>query len=559
MRKLVIALIGLGAVFILGMAVFVLYYYPNYVNPKLTYQKTEELFNNGDYVAAAIRFSSMGGYSNAAEYASRAWIAAGDEAFELGELAQAAAYYKKGLAGTEYTSKVDVAYYESGVAHYLNGDRTHAEADFSCISRNSELLSQLDAIRIEYARVHINKDDYSSAEKALTMCGDSSGDTIAAMWLDRGIAKLHLWELSNASNCFSKALMYTSDIDSMLIEVERNWKQAGQLAEAAKNYDLAEKCYAHSGLVYDADASRKHNAYETAVEVYNTGDYIEALRQFIALGNYSDCEQRATQIQERLKTKLVAGGYIFYATLEWDGSVQIHGDWEDYSAPDWADIEVLSVGRYRFMVGIRSDGTVVANGNNTWGNLNVTDWSNIVQVACGYRHTLGLKSDGTVLAVGRDTYGQRSHAELWTNIVQIACGEDFSIGLKDDGTVVSAGLKSNGQCNTGFMDDIVQVGCGAAHTVALKSDGTVYATGSNNNGQCNVGTWSDFVEIFVGTNHTVGLTRNGTLVATGSNSLGECNVRDYTDVLYVSCGANFTLIMLKDGTEIKLGAINNVN
>ena len=50
--------------------------------------------------------------------------------------------------------------------------------------------------------------------------------------------------------------------------------------------------------------------------------------------------------------------------------------------------------------GLKSDGTVVAVGDNGYGQLNVGSWSNIVQVAAGDYHTVGLKSDGTVVAVG---------------------------------------------------------------------------------------------------------------------------------------------------------------
>ncbi len=51
---------------------------------------------------------------------------------------------------------------------------------------------------------------------------------------------------------------------------------------------------------------------------------------------------------------------------------------------------------------------------------------------------LGLKSDGTVIAAGRNTYGQMN-VEEWNGIVAIAAGYYFSIGLKSDGTMVIAG------------------------------------------------------------------------------------------------------------------------
>jgi len=48
------------------------------------------------------------------------------------------------------------------------------------------------------------------------------------------------------------------------------------------------------------------------------------------------------------------------------------------------------------IVGLKSDGTVVAMGDNNDGQCNVGNWTDIIQVAAGCVHTVGLKSDGTV-------------------------------------------------------------------------------------------------------------------------------------------------------------------
>ena len=48
-------------------------------------------------------------------------------------------------------------------------------------------------------------------------------------------------------------------------------------------------------------------------------------------------------------------------------------------------------------VGLKADGSVVAVGLNDIGQVNVGNWSNIVQVTTGFGHTVGLKADGTVV------------------------------------------------------------------------------------------------------------------------------------------------------------------
>ena len=49
---------------------------------------------------------------------------------------------------------------------------------------------------------------------------------------------------------------------------------------------------------------------------------------------------------------------------------------------------------------LKTDKTVVAVGTNDYGQCDVGDWTDIIQVATGGRHTVGLKSDGTVVAAG---------------------------------------------------------------------------------------------------------------------------------------------------------------
>jgi alpha-tubulin suppressor-like RCC1 family protein len=80
-------------------------------------------------------------------------------------------------------------------------------------------------------------------------------------------------------------------------------------------------------------------------------------------------------------------------------------------APAWATQPHVSGGFYH-TVGLKADGTVVATGDNSYGQRDVSGWSGIVQVAGGYQHTLGLKSDGAVVAIGNNGNGQ-CNASMW--------------------------------------------------------------------------------------------------------------------------------------------------
>jgi alpha-tubulin suppressor-like RCC1 family protein len=52
------------------------------------------------------------------------------------------------------------------------------------------------------------------------------------------------------------------------------------------------------------------------------------------------------------------------------------------------------------MAGVKSDGAVIAVGDDNYWQSDVSSWTNIIQISAGGYHTVGLKSDGTVVAVG---------------------------------------------------------------------------------------------------------------------------------------------------------------
>jgi alpha-tubulin suppressor-like RCC1 family protein/ABC-type branched-subunit amino acid transport system substrate-binding protein len=202
-------------------------------------------------------------------------------------------------------------------------------------------------------------------------------------------------------------------------------------------------------------------------------------------------------------------------------------------------------------VGLKSDGTVVAVGSNSWGQCDVGGWTGIIQVAAGWAHTVGVKSDGTVVAVGLNNWGQ-CDVSGWTGIVQVAA-RYATVGVKSDGTVVAVGSNYPEQCNVGGWTDIVQVAVGDWHTVGLKSDGTVVAVGQNYWRQCNVGDWTGIVRVAAGQGHTVGVRLDGTVVALGWNYEGQCGVESWTNIVQVRAGGMHAVGLKSDGTVVAVG------
>jgi len=208
----------------------------------------------------------------------------------------------------------------------------------------------------------------------------------------------------------------------------------------------------------------------------------------------------------------VSAGNAFSVGVRNDGTVVVIGA----SMPDvggWENIIDFS-GRSSEMdycIGLRGNGTIV--GDNNWvADKWWEEWNDIVSISSGAGHVLGLKKDGTVVAFGDNEYGQ-CNVEDWTNIVAIAAGGAFSVGLRCDGTVVATGLNNSGQCDLEDWKDIVVISACGAITNGIKSDGTVASTSFETD------TWHDIVAItevnHKGWEHCIGLKNDGTLVYTG--------------------------------------------
>ncbi|MCL2415562.1 MAG: hypothetical protein FWD01_02010 [Defluviitaleaceae bacterium] len=209
-------------------------------------------------------------------------------------------------------------------------------------------------------------------------------------------------------------------------------------------------------------------------------------------------------------------------------------------------------GAYKCIVGLQSNGTVVAVGHNAEGQRNIENWQDIIAVATEFRYTVGLKSDGTVVAVGNNEFG-RCNVGDWRDIIAVAAGWSHTIGLKSNGTVVAVGNNGDGQCNVEDWRDIIAVAAGNVHTVGLKSDGTVVAVGNNEFGRCNVRYWQDIVAVSAGLLHTIGLKSNGTVVAVGDNQHGQCNVKHLRNIVAVAAEEAYIIGLKSNGTVVTVG------
>ena len=328
-----------------------------------------------------------------------------------------------------------------------------------------------------------------------------------------------------------------------------NYSKAEKLL-AAGDYDGAIAAFAASGDYKDAENAKAHAHAE---QLQKNGETAKAAIAFGKLGDYRDSSERSQVLWDVVAVRdTVSAGGAHTVGLKSNGTVLAVGDNDDGACDvsDWTDVVAVSAGS-EHTVGLKSDGTVVTGGSNWCDRCEVSDWTDIVAVSAGSWHTAGLKSDGTVVAVGYNKYGQ-CDVSGWTDIVAISAGDDYTVGVKTDGTVVAVGYEYRIQ-GLDRWTDIVAVSTGFQHNVGLKSDGTVVAEGSNWDGECEVSGWTDIVAVSAGSSFTVGLKSDGTVVAVGDNSYGQCDVSDWTDIVAVSAGYSFTVGLKSDGTVVAVG------
>ncbi|MFJ8013799.1 hypothetical protein [Streptomyces sp. NPDC096339] len=229
---------------------------------------------------------------------------------------------------------------------------------------------------------------------------------------------------------------------------------------------------------------------------------------------------------------------------------------------------------------LRADGTVIAWGNNTSGQLGdgtraaratpvrvcapgevppcENFLTNITAVAAGAFHSLALRADGLVFAWGENFAGQLgdgTHNPSNTpipvggldNITAIAAGALHSLALRTDGTAHAWGGNEFGQLGDGTNTDrdtpvpvlgfpivsAIAAGSGGVHSLARQTDGTVIAWGLNESGQLGNGTntssnmpvqvsgLTNVAAIAAGTVHSLALRSDGTARAWGANDVGQ--------------------------------------
>jgi Regulator of chromosome condensation (RCC1) repeat/Collagen triple helix repeat (20 copies) len=189
---------------------------------------------------------------------------------------------------------------------------------------------------------------------------------------------------------------------------------------------------------------------------------------------------------------------------------------------------------FAFSLALRGDGAVWSWGANDSGQLGrgtlgdaavptpgATTISDATAVAAGYGFALALRRDGSVLAWGDNTYGQLGRdlgavaaderptaVPGVANAVAVAAAGWTGYALLADGSVRAWGYGGLGELGDGRLHD------GAAHPDSVETPVAVAGVGGS-------GSLGDVMQLAGGTDHALALRHDGTVVGWGLNLDGE--------------------------------------
>ena len=118
------------------------------------------------------------------------------------------------------------------------------------------------------------------------------------------------------------------------------------------------------------------------------------------------------------------------------------------------------------------------------------DWNpseaELVSIATSGRHGLGITRSGSVIGWGAESFGQLNIPDI-TNVVQVVAGNSYSAALRNDGRVFEWGSHTAAVGKLiqkpANLERIVSLAGGLTHILGITSKGSVVGWGDNNDGK----------------------------------------------------------------------------
>ena len=323
-----------------------------------------------------------------------------------------------------------------------------------------------------------------------------------------------------------------------------------------------------AGTVVYTFAVKPNNEYEAALDKYNNKEYYSAIKAFNELGDYKDSQQliETSKNNWRISNLGTVSGDSnkIYAVKEIGSVFNLSSVFNSFS--NIVQIETSS----DYIFGLKDDGTVLVymQEENQEDRDLLSSWNNIISIKASDRFIFGLKDNGTVLTQQYKEYEEyeTTNGDIdtsdWTQIVQVLPCLGGVVGLKEDGTLVRSGIDRSAILNIDEWNDVVQLTGGRYFLIGLKADGTLVGAGSNGEGVLNIENETDVIQLSsnnYSSGHFAFIKSDGTIKALGENFEGQCNLSTFDDIVFLYAGDTFTIGITKDATISIVGQYEDSN
>ena len=274
---------------------------------------------------------------------------------------------------------------------------------------NENLIGKMkDGNYVSYGMDYSISDDfmkptYSSVENAQSIIGSdaaltddgqlimfessySVGDRI--ILTDFGVADaIELWNGSYNGGALTRGYAVLKDDQNVEIIV---YKQRAELEGNTPN------------LIYGNAKSAE--TWENVVQIIDLGSGMICGLHEDGTISTTDAEKQDRLKNERGMKKIVGKGELLLGIREDNSVTVLLSDEQSVKSGKtqvdrWIDIQDIAIGGSH-VVGLRTDGAVVAAGGNLIGQCDVEDWENIVSITAGNNCTLGITADGELKFAG---------------------------------------------------------------------------------------------------------------------------------------------------------------
>lgn len=231
-----------------------------------------------------------------------------------------------------------------------------------------------------------------------------------------------------------------------------------------------------------------------------------------------------------------------------------NNDYGQINVPAGNDFVAIAAGYSQHSLALKSNGLLVGWGNNEYGQINIPSGFEFTVITAGTAHNLAIKADGSLIGWGRNNHGQVDVPD-GNDFVAIAAGRYHSLALRCDGSLIAWGNNDYGQCDVPSGNNFVAIAAasGGWHNLALKSDGSIVGWGDNRYGQAEAPKGNDFTAITAGKWFNLALKADKSLVGWGNNLYGQTDVPDGNDFLAIAAGFGHGLAIKTDGSLVGWG------